>query len=136
MKKAVFVTLGLIFFGLGAVGAVLPVLPTTPFLLAAAGCFAKGSTRFHNWFLRTKLYQKHLESFVKNRAMTLRTKVALCAFATTMLLIAFFMMNNLPGRIVILCVMAFKYYYFIFRIKTIQPGETDTYAAPEQEEAA
>lgn len=123
MKKAIFVVLGLLFFALGAVGAVIPVLPTTPFLLVAAVCFAKGSARFNHWFLNTRLYKKHLESFVKERAMTLRTKISLCAFATTMLLIAFFMMHNIIGRIVILLVIAFKYYYFIFHIKTIKPGE-------------
>lgn len=121
MKKAIFVGLGLLFFALGAVGAVLPVLPTTPFLLVAAACFAKGSTRFNNWFLNTKLYKNHLDSFVRERAMTLRTKVGLCAFATTMLLIAFFIMSNIYGRILVLCVIAFKYYYFIFRIRTIKP---------------
>lgn len=120
MKKTLFVALGFIFFALGAVGAALPVLPTTPFLLVAAACFAKGSERFNQWFLHTKLYQNHLESFVKERAMTLRTKVGLCAFATTMLLIAFFMMQNIYGRIVILCVIAVKYYYFVFRIRTIK----------------
>ena len=52
--------------------------------------------------------------------MLYATKVMLCAFATTMLLIAFFMMSNIYGRILILCVIAFKYYYFIFRIKTIK----------------
>ena len=121
MKKAIFVGLGLLFFTLGAVGAVLPVLPTTPFLLVAAACFAKGSTRFNSWFLNTKLYKNHLDSFVRERAMTLRTKVGLCAFATTMLLIAFFIMSNIYGRILVLCVIAFKYYYFIFRIRTIKP---------------
>lgn len=137
MKKAVFVTLGFVFFALGAVGAALPILPTTPFLLLAAACFAKESTRFNNWFLGTKLYKKHLESFVKQRAMTLKTKITLCAFATTMLMIAFFMMSNIYGRIVILCVIAVKYYYFIFRIRTIKPGEeAQTAAVQQQDEAA
>ena len=54
---------------LGAVGVVLPVLPTTPFLLVASFCFAKGSERFHRWFMGTRLYQNHLDSFVKERAV-------------------------------------------------------------------
>lgn len=120
MKKAIFVGLGFVFFGLGAVGTVIPVLPTTPFLLLAAACFSRGSTRFQTWFVGTKLYKKHLESFVKDRAMTLRTKVSLCAFASAMLLLAFFAMENLYGRIFILGLIAFKYYYFIFRIRTIR----------------
>ena len=139
MKKVLFVALGFLFFALGAVGTVLPVLPTTPFLLVAAACFAKGSTRFNRWFLGTKLYQKYLDSFVKERSMLLKTKVTLCAFATTMLLIAFFMMSNLYGRIVILCVIALKYYYFIFRIKTIKPGDTagsDHFRLQKQDDAA
>ncbi|MFV0414569.1 MAG: YbaN family protein, partial [Oscillospiraceae bacterium] len=91
----------------------------------AAMCFAKGSTRFNNWFLNTRLYKAHLESFVKERAMTLKTKISLCAFASLMLLFAFVVMNNIYGRIVIVCVIAFKYYYFIFLIKTIKPESTD-----------
>lgn len=121
MKKAIFVILGLVFFGLGALGAAIPILPTTPFLLLAAACFAKGSQRFNDWFCSTALYKKHLDSFVKERAMTLKTKVSLCAFATIMLTLAFFSMQNLYGRITILCLIAIKYYYFIFRIKTIKP---------------
>ena len=123
MKKALFVALGFLFFGIGAVGAVFPVLPTTPFLLLAAACFGKGSQRFNSWFLSTKLYKNNLESFITERAMTLKTKVSLCAFASTMLLIAFFMMDNWIGRELILLVIAVKYYYFIFRIRTISREE-------------
>ncbi|MFV0351768.1 MAG: YbaN family protein [Oscillospiraceae bacterium] len=121
--KILYIALGFIFFALGAVGAFIPVLPTTPFLLAASFFFAKGSQRFNRWFLSTKLYKNHLESFVATRSMTLKTKICLLAFASIMLLIAFFMMSNIYGRIFILCLIAFKYYYFIFRIKTITPEQ-------------
>lgn len=121
--KILYIALGFIFFALGAVGVFIPVLPTTPFLLAASFFFAKGSQRFNRWFLSTKLYKNHLESFVATRSMTLKTKICLLAFASTMLLIAFFMMRNIYGRIFILCLIAFKYYYFIFRIKTITPEQ-------------
>lgn len=105
---------------LGAIGVLLPVLPTTPFLLLAAYCFAKSSKRFHTWFTNTKLYQNHLETFVENRSMTFRTKASLLGFASSMLMIAMYFMTNIWLRLFIVCLMLFKYYYFIFRIKTIK----------------
>ncbi|MDR0501194.1 MAG: YbaN family protein [Coriobacteriales bacterium] len=119
-RRVLFVVLGFVFFGLGAVGAFVPILPTTPFLLLAAACFSRGSKRFDRWFTSTKLYKRYLESFVRERSMTLRTKVSLCAFASTMLIIAFILAPVLPARILIVAVIIFKYYYFIFRIKTIK----------------
>lgn len=119
MKKAVFVGLGCLFFACGWIGAFVPILPTTPFLLLSAACFAKGSKRLNVRFLNTRLYKRHLQSYVERREMTLKSKIMICAFATAMLMIAFFAMSNWIGRVVILCVIAFKYYYFIFRIKTI-----------------
>ena len=104
---------------LGMIGVILPVLPTTPFLLLAAYCFAKSSKRFHHWFTNTKLYKNHLESFVDKREMTLKTKVRLLAFASTMLLLAMYFMNSLHLRLFLGALILFKYYYFIFRIKTI-----------------
>ena len=70
--RIVWLFVGFLCMGIGAVGVVLPVLPTTPFLLLASFCLAKGSDRFHRWFTETTLYQKHLESFVKDRSMTLK----------------------------------------------------------------
>lgn len=106
--------------GIGAVGVILPILPTTPFLLVASFCFARGSERFHKWFMGTKLYKNHLDSFVKERAMTLKTKLCILLPASAMLMCAFFMMSNLPGRIFILLLILFKYVYFFTKIKTIR----------------
>ena len=65
IKKLLYVILGCIGLALGAVGAVLPLLPAFPFLLLAAFCFAKSSEKLHRWFTGTKLYKNNQESYVK-----------------------------------------------------------------------
>lgn len=74
LKKILYITLGCISVGLGAVGAVLPLLPAFPFLLLAAFCFAKSSKKLHTWFIGTKLYKQNLESYVQGRGMTKAAK--------------------------------------------------------------
>lgn len=117
--------LGIAFMALGMIGVALPILPTTPFLLVALFFFTKSSKRAKEWFEGTKLYQNHLNDFVTSRKMTLKTKVMLLSFASTMLLIAFLMMSNIYGRITIVLLVIFKYYYFIFRIETIKELRND-----------
>lgn len=121
MKFLRFIYLILAFFslGLGIIGIIIPMLPTTPFLLLASFLFAKGSTRFHNWFIQTKLYRKNLESFVKTREMTLKTKLFILIPASIMLILAFIFMKNIYGRIFLLFLILFKYVYFFTRIKTV-----------------
>lgn len=123
--KYIYFTLGLVFMAVGMVGVVLPVLPTTPFLLLAMFFFTKSSSKAKIWFEGTKLYQNHLEDFVTKRAMTLKTKVMLLSFASAMLLIAFLMMNNIYGRITIVLLVIFKYYYFTVHVETIREVEND-----------
>lgn len=118
--RPIYFIIGFVSMILGAIGIVLPVLPTTPLWLLSAWCFAKSSKRFHNWFVSTNLYKKHLDSFVEHRSMTKRTKIYLLSFASTMLLIAMYFMDNLWLRLFLFSLMLFKYYYFIFRIKTIR----------------
>ena len=121
IKKYIYIVLGLVSFALGAIGVILPVLPTTPFLLLASFCFAKGSKRFHRWFTETKIYKKHLESFVREKAMTLKQKITLLAFADFMMAFPLILLDNLHVKILLVVLILFKFYYFIFKIKTIKP---------------
>ncbi len=117
--RILWLILGFAAIGLGAVGVVLPVLPTTPFLLLASFCLAKGSEKFHTWFTGTKLYKNHLDDFVQNRSMTLKTKLGILLPASAMLLLALVAMPNKYGRAFIVFLIIFKYVYFFTRIKTI-----------------
>ena len=121
IKKAFFIVLGCLSLGLGAVGAVLPILPTVPFLMLAAFCFAKSSEKLHNWFVATKLYKKNLESFVQGKGMTMKTKIRIMFTVTILMSIGFIMMHAVPvGRIILGFVWLFHVLYFIFGIKTLK----------------
>ncbi len=127
IKKIIYIVLGCIGVGLGAVGAVVPLLPAFPFLLLATVCFAESSEKLHKWFINTKLYRNNLESYVKGQGMTWKTKIRIMITVTVLMSIGFIMMSNVPvGRIVLACVWAFHIIYFIFGVKTLKTTEFDT----------
>ena len=120
MKRYMYIAAGIISVVLGSIGVVLPVLPTTPFLLLASFCFAKGSKRFDDWFKSTRLYKKHLESFVENRAMTLKQKWTLLLFADFMMMFPLIILDSLIIKGIIVMVIICKYYYFFNHMETIK----------------
>ena len=123
--RVVLIILGFISMGIGIIGIVVPILPTTPFLLLASFFFAKGSKRFHDWFISTKIYKKYLESFVKSKAMTLKNKLTILLPVSLMLIITFIFVNNLHARIVLVILFIGKYLYFFTQIRTIAKEETE-----------
>lgn len=118
--KIFYITIGILSLALGSLGIFLPVLPTTPFLLLAAFCFTKSSKRLHNWLIQTELYKKHLNSFIQNRSMTLKTKLGILIPASLMLIVAMILIDNTIMRFVILGLIAFKYFYFFSVLKQFQ----------------
>ena len=124
LKKILYVVLGCAGVALGAVGAVLPLLPAFPFLLFAAFCFARSSEKLNRWFTGTKLYKNNLESYVKGKGMTRKTKVKIMVTVTLLMSVGFLMMDQVPvGRTVLACVWVFHVLYFMMGVRSIQAGE-------------
>lgn len=120
--KIVYQIVGFLFLGLGCIGIVLPILPTTPFFIVAAFCFAKSSKKINDWFISTKLYKNYLNSYVNEKSMTIKTKLSIIISVTILLGIGFYVMDQVPvGRIVVVVVWLCHVIYFGFRVKTTQP---------------
>ncbi|UTC77462.1 DUF454 domain-containing protein [Treponema sp. OMZ 799] len=116
-----WIALGFICLGLGVMGIIMPILPTTPFFMVTVVCFAKGSERLKKWFIGTSFHKKYIQSFYEKKGMTLKNKIIILSFASIMLAAAFYFSAKPYARILITCVIAAKYYVFIFKIKTLPP---------------
>ncbi|MBQ3160636.1 MAG: YbaN family protein [Oscillospiraceae bacterium] len=126
MKKILLIIVGCIGVGLGAVGAVVPMLPAFPFLMLAAVCFAKSSEKLDRWFKGTKLYKNNLETYVKGQGMTKKTKIKVMITVTVLMSIGFVMMFSKAiyvPCIILGCVWLFHIIYFAFGVKTYRPTE-------------
>ena len=123
LKKIFWIILGFIGLGIGALGAVLPMLPAFPFLLLAALGFGKSSERLHTWFINTKLYKDNLESYVKGEGMTWRTKHRIIATVTVLMAFGFYMMLRKDLHIPCMIlggVWVSHIVYFVFGVKTLK----------------
>ena len=94
--KALWFIAGTICLVLGAIGIVLPILPTTPFLLAAAACYYKSSERMHKWLLNNKWFGEYIRNYKQGRGLPLKTKIsALTVLWLTIGISAVFLLNHL-----------------------------------------
>lgn len=128
LKRILFLIAGCITLAIGCVGIVLPILPTVPFFIVTVFCFANSSQRLHNWFVNTKMYKKHLESFVNKKGMTAKTKIKIMTSVTVLMAFGFVMMM-LKGIIIPCIILAVVWLchliYFIFFVKTIPSDKTE-----------
>lgn len=118
MKKILYILIGCISLGLGIIGVILPILPTVPFMLLAAFCFARSSERLDGWFKNTKLYR---ENNIKN-GMTKQAKIRIMCSVTLLMSIGFIMMGLkgiVVGNVILLIVWIFHMSYFTFGVRTV-----------------
>ena len=75
LVKKVLIVLGTLFTGLGVIGIFIPILPTTPFLLLAAACYARGSERFYNWLLSNRLFGNYIKNYREGKGIPITVKI-------------------------------------------------------------
>ena len=121
--RYIYIILGVVFFGFGVIGTVLPLIPTTPLVILSAVCFGKSSRRLHLWCISTRFYRNNVESFVKRRSMTKKAKATLLASVTIVMGSSFIALSLISApavtRIILIIVWLCHIIYFGFRVKTV-----------------
>lgn len=84
-KRILYLILGWMFVALGAAGLILPLLPTTPFILLASSCFLRSSPRFRDWLLRNRWFGPSIRDWEERKAV--RRSVKVVAVLTVMVVI-------------------------------------------------
>lgn len=96
-----FRLLGFVFVGIAAVGLALPILPTTPFVLLAAACFARSSERWHQWLLNNATFGPMIRNWEENRCVSPRIKlIAIVSMVTVGGFSVFVALEQGPARMI------------------------------------
>jgi uncharacterized membrane protein YbaN (DUF454 family) len=103
LVRTLWLIAGTICVVLGAIGMVLPILPTTPFLLAAAACYCKSSDRMYNWLLNNKWFGEYIRNYKEGRGLPMKTKItALIVLWVTIGFSTIFVLHRLlPAQLVL-----------------------------------
>ncbi len=91
LSRVLFLVMGLVSVGLGLLGAILPILPTTPFMILGLWCFARSSERFHNWLYNHRLFGPPLQKWEEHRVIPPVAKFAsVSAMALSMVIVVLY----------------------------------------------
>ena len=104
--KLLFNIIGVLAVLLGILGLFLPLLPTTPFLLLASACFARGSDRLHGWLLNHRVFGVYLRNFEAGNGIPLRAKIVASVMMWSSLLVAIVRFEHLGLRLALVLIGA------------------------------
>ena len=119
-KRILFIVAGTICLGLGTLGIILPLLPTTPFLLLTAACYMRGSDRMYQWLLNNKWFGTYIRNYREGKGIPLRGKIsALVLLWTTISFTAIFIISIGVIRVTLFLIAAIVSIYLI-RLPTLE----------------
>jgi len=116
--KYLLIIAGTIFLGFGVIGIFLPILPTTPFLLLAAACYARSSQRFYNWLMKNRWFGSYIKNYREGRGIPLKLKILTISLLWITILISIYFYINDFSIEIILILIAIGVTIHIITIKT------------------
>lgn len=111
---------GTICLGLGLIGIFLPILPTTPFLLLAAACYARSSKRFYHWLINNKWFGSYIKNYHEGKGIPLKVKIMAISLLWIAILFSTFFFIEIFLIKALLIVIATLVTIHLIRIKTIK----------------
>ena len=134
--RAVLLVVGTASLALGVIGIFLPVLPTTPFLLVTAACYARASTRLYEWLLGQPSLGPIITEWRRSRSFPPGVKTRALVVVVITFAVSIVLIDSLPVRAALLVVAAILL-TFLYRIPTAQPDPTPVAmgATPSKEES-
>lgn len=122
MQRIILLIIGWLAMGLATLGVILPLLPTTPFLLLAAWCFARSSPRFHHWLLHRSFFGPYLRHWQQYRALPPKAKGRMITFTLITFAVSLWLVNILWVRLMLLCLLA-ALIVFMLRLPVVEEGQ-------------
>ena len=104
VKKYLLIALGTIFLILGSIGIILPILPTTPFLLMAAFFYLKSSQRLYHWLINHRILGIYIYSYITYKAIDIKTKVTSISLLWVSLVISMVIINNIYLTLILISI--------------------------------
>ncbi|MDR3292395.1 MAG: YbaN family protein [Methanobrevibacter sp.] len=117
IKRSLYFTFGIIFLSLGTIGILIPLLPTTPFVILAAFCFGKSSKKAEQWILKSKYFGSYIENYRNKVGVPIRIKIRSIIFLWVVLIISMIYTHN-PLTFIILLIVGIAVTCHIYFLKT------------------
>ncbi len=122
--KALLIVVGWLSIALGAIGLFLPILPTTPFILLAAACFAKSSPRFHAWLLRNKTFGPLIQNWQQHRAVPRHAKRMAIITILVSGALSLYLLESTALQITVALALIIPF-WIVLRLPVLQPASID-----------
>ena len=106
VKKIILILLGFLFLGLGMIGIILPIVPTTPFLIVASLCFVRGSSKMNTWLLSHPIFGNYLRNYLEEKAIKKEHRIKTLFFLWSTLLISAFFIDLTVMKVILIIIGA------------------------------
>ena len=118
LKRQLLIAAGTLSLAVGIIGIAVPVLPTTPFLLLAAGCYLRSSPRFYNWLMTNRLFGAYIRNYIEGRGIPVKVKLFIIILLWAAIGVSIWLTANLTVTVTLLIIAAGVTLHIIFiRVK-------------------